>query len=61
MGGLRSSAQMISYELTLGLSALSIIILTGSLNLVDMVVAQESCLLSLFSLWLFYYFLLLGG
>ena len=43
MGGLRSSAQMISYELTLGLSALSIIILTGSLNLVDMVVAQESC------------------
>ena len=42
MGGLRSSAQMISYELTLGLSALSIIILTGSLNLVDMVVAQES-------------------
>lgn len=42
MGGLRSSAQMISYELTLGLSALSIIILTGSLNLVDMVEAQET-------------------
>ena len=42
MGGLRSSAQMISYELTLGLSALSIIILTGSLSLVDMVLAQES-------------------
>jgi NADH-quinone oxidoreductase subunit H len=42
MGGLRSSAQMISYELTLGLSALSIIVLTGSLNLVDMVRAQET-------------------
>lgn len=42
MGGLRSSAQMISYELTLGLSALSIIVLTGSLSLVDMVQAQES-------------------
>jgi len=42
MGGLRSSAQMISYELTLGLSALSIIVLTGSLNLVDMVKAQET-------------------
>ena len=40
MGGLRSSAQMISYELTLGLSALSIIVWTGSLNLVDMVHAQ---------------------
>ena len=42
MGGLRSSAQMIRYELTLGLSALSIIVLTGSLNLVDMVKAQET-------------------
>ena len=42
MGGLRSSAQMISYELTLGLAALSIIVLTGSLNLVDMVNSQNS-------------------
>ena len=42
MGGLRSSAQMISYELTLGLSALSVIVLTGSLSLIDMVQAQES-------------------
>ena len=42
MGGLRSSAQMISYELALGLSALSIIVLTGSLSLIDMVRAQES-------------------
>jgi len=42
MGGLRSSAQMISYELTLGLSALSVIVLTGSLNLVDLVQAQEA-------------------
>jgi len=42
MGGLRSSAQMISYELTLGLAALSIIVLTGSLNLIDMVNSQNS-------------------
>jgi NADH-quinone oxidoreductase subunit H len=42
MGGLRSSAQMISYELTLGLSALSIIVISGSLNLSDMVRAQET-------------------
>ena len=40
MGGLRSSAQMISYELTLGLAALSIIVLTGSLSLIDMVNSQ---------------------
>ena len=42
MGGLRSSAQMISYELTLGLAALSVIVLTGSLNLIDMVNSQNS-------------------
>ena len=42
MGGLRSSAQMISYELTLGLSALSIIVLCGSLSLIDMVEYQSS-------------------
>jgi NADH-quinone oxidoreductase subunit H len=42
MGGLRSSAQMISYELTLGLAALSIIVLAGSLNLIDMVNSQNS-------------------
>jgi NADH-quinone oxidoreductase subunit H len=40
MGGLRSSAQMISYELTLGLAALSIIVLSGSLSLIDMVNSQ---------------------
>jgi len=42
MGGLRSSAQMISYELTLGLAALSVIVLTGSLSLIDMVKSQDS-------------------
>jgi len=42
MGGLRSSAQMISYELTLGLSALSVIVMTGSLNLVDLVESQAT-------------------
>jgi len=42
MGGLRSSAQMVSYELTLGLSALSVIILTGSLNLIDLVESQAT-------------------
>jgi len=42
MGGLRSSAQMISYELTLGLSALSVIVLAGSLNLIDLVDSQKT-------------------
>jgi len=42
MGGLRSSAQMISYELTLGLSALSVIVMAGSLNLSDLVDSQQT-------------------
>ena len=41
MGGLRSSAQMVSYELALGLSMLGPIMLTGSMSLVDIVEAQS--------------------
>lgn len=40
MGGLRSTAQMISYELALGLSFVSVTILAGSMSLVDIVEAQ---------------------
>jgi len=41
MGGLRSSAQMVSYELALGLSMLGPIMLAGSMSLVDIVEAQS--------------------
>jgi NADH-quinone oxidoreductase subunit H len=41
LGGLRSSAQMISYELSLGLSIVGVILLTGSLSLREMVFAQH--------------------
>ena len=40
LGGLRSSAQMISYELTLALSVVGVLMLAGSLSLVDIVNAQ---------------------
>lgn len=40
LGGIRSSAQMISYELALGLSVIGILLLTGSLRLNDIVEAQ---------------------
>mgnify|MGYP003338601290 CR=1 FL=1 len=33
LGGIRSSAQMISYEVCLGLSVVSLIMQTGTLNL----------------------------
>ena len=41
MGGLRSSAQMISYELALGLSLIGPILLAGSLDLTKIVDAQS--------------------
>lgn len=40
LGGLRSSAQMISYELTLGLAIIGILMLSGSLSLRDIAIAQ---------------------
>jgi NADH-quinone oxidoreductase subunit H len=41
LGGLRSSAQMISYELALGLSIVGVLLLTGSLSLREIVYAQH--------------------
>ena len=41
LGGLRSAAQMISYELAMGLSTIGVLLLAGSLSLVDIVKAQE--------------------
>lgn len=40
LGGIRGSAQMISYELSLGLSLVPIVMLAGSFSLVDIVNAQ---------------------
>jgi len=42
LGGLRSSAQMISYELALGISLIGVLMLAGSFSLVDIVNAQKS-------------------
>jgi len=41
LGGLRASAQMISYELSLGLSLVGVLILSGSFSLRDIVQAQS--------------------
>jgi NADH-quinone oxidoreductase subunit H len=41
LGGLRSCAQMISYEISLGLSVIGILMYTGSLSLVKIVEAQQ--------------------
>ncbi|HPC83886.1 MAG TPA: NADH-quinone oxidoreductase subunit NuoH [Thermoanaerobaculaceae bacterium] len=41
LGGLRSSAQLISYELAMGLAVLGVILATGSLRLDEVVAAQS--------------------
>ena len=46
LGGLRSSAQLISYELAMGLAAVSVIMMAGSLELNDIVAAQQGELFS---------------
>ena len=41
LGGLRSSAQVISYEVCMGMSLIGVILLAGSMNLTDIVKAQQ--------------------
>ena len=41
MGGLRSAAQMVSYEVSIGLVMVSVLLAVGSLNLNDIVLAQR--------------------
>ena len=41
LGGLRSSAQMISYELAQGISLISVVMMTGTLSLAETVRQQE--------------------
>lgn len=42
LGGLRSAAQMISYELAMGLSVVGVLMIVGSMSMGDLVNAQSS-------------------
>jgi NADH-quinone oxidoreductase subunit H len=51
LGGLRSSAQLISYELSMGISVVGVIMLAGTLQLDLMVVKQGSYLFGFIPAW----------
>src|SRR5580765_8985406 len=51
LGGLRSSAQMISYELSCGVALASVLVLAGSLSLRDIVNAQAGTWLYVIPRW----------
>ncbi len=42
LGAMRSGAQIVSYELSAGLSILSVVVLTGSLSLSDIIASQQN-------------------
>jgi NADH-quinone oxidoreductase subunit H len=42
MGAMRSGAQIVSYELSAGLAILSVVVLTGSLSLKDIILSQQN-------------------
>src|SRR5262249_15015392 len=51
LGALRSSAQMISYELSYGLALASVLVIAGSLSLTDIVNAQAGTWVSVLPRW----------
>jgi len=51
LGGLRASAQMISYELSYGLALASVLVIAGSLSLTDIVNAQAGSWFGVIPRW----------
>jgi len=51
LGGIRSSAQLISYEIAMGMSVIPIFLCVGSLNLNDVITAQKGTQLGFLPNW----------
>jgi len=51
LGGIRSSAQMVSYEISMGMSVIPVFLCVGSLNLGDVITAQTGAKLGILPNW----------
>ena len=62
LGSLRSTAQMISYEVTIGFILLSVVICSSSLNLIEIVMSQKNVwfIVPLFPLFLIFFISILA-
>ncbi len=60
LGGLRSAAQMVSYEVFMGLSLMGVVMLSGSFSLVDIVNAQKDLWFVISQFLGFFVFLIAG-
>jgi NADH-quinone oxidoreductase subunit H len=61
LGGLRASAQMISYEVAMGLSLIPVILLTGSVSFTDIIQAQQQQGWFIIPLFLGFFIFLVSG
>lgn len=61
LGGLRSSAQMVSYELAMGLSLIPVILLAGNVTFAEIIEAQRQSLWFVFPLLLSCFLFLVAG
>jgi NADH-quinone oxidoreductase subunit H len=57
LGGLRSAAQMVSYEVSIGFIIITVLLCVGSLNLTDIVLAQKAIwfMIPLFPMFLMFF------
>ena len=51
LGGIRSSAQLISYEIVMGMAVVSLLMMTGTLNLSEIVIQQQELLFGFIPSW----------
>jgi NADH-quinone oxidoreductase subunit H len=51
LGGIRSSAQLISYEIVMGMAVVALVMMTGTLNLSEIVTQQQQYLFGFIPAW----------